>query len=186
MKTQIITLILSFAIIGSALGQTMKESLADSGVQGGIIVHIGCGDGKETAKMNGDEKFLVCGLDTDASKIAEAKKHIAKIGSYGKCSAEKYDGKNLPFGDNTINLVIAEKSADISIKEIERALVPNGVLLSRSSLKLPASSSLIKEKKGIKGFSKYSKDKISVMICVFIILFRYSADVPVLLTELSR
>jgi len=42
--------------------QLAKEVLAASGVQGGLVVHLGCGDGKLTAALGAAGAYLVQGL----------------------------------------------------------------------------------------------------------------------------
>ncbi|KPK46370.1 MAG: hypothetical protein AMK72_09905 [Planctomycetes bacterium SM23_25] len=127
-----------------------------SGVKGGVVVHLGCGEGKRTASLYGGDRFLVHGLDTDAAKIARARAHIDSKGLYGKASAEEYDGKNLPYGDNIVNLMIVDDAADVTAAEIERALVPNGVVLIKADSKLLEGSSL-KNAGDADGWARYVK-----------------------------
>ncbi len=44
----------------------------DSGIQGGIVVHLNCGDGQATAEMAADNNCLIHGLDQDAGNISKA------------------------------------------------------------------------------------------------------------------
>jgi len=39
-----------------------REILAVTGVRGGLIVHLGCGDGRLTAALHADDAYLVQGL----------------------------------------------------------------------------------------------------------------------------
>jgi len=102
------------------------------------------------------ESLLVHGLDTDGEEIQEAKTYIDSLNLYGRVSVEKYDGKNLPYGDNMVNLIVIEDASGVGAKEIERVLVPSGVVLVKSGSKLLESSSL---KKGseLDGWVKYTK-----------------------------
>jgi 2-polyprenyl-3-methyl-5-hydroxy-6-metoxy-1,4-benzoquinol methylase len=43
--------------------------LGATGVKGGLVVHIGCGDGKLTAALHAGDNYLVHGLDQDATDI---------------------------------------------------------------------------------------------------------------------
>ena len=43
----------------------VKGILTASGVQGGLVVHLGCGDGKRTAAFGAAGPYLVHGLDRD-------------------------------------------------------------------------------------------------------------------------
>jgi len=103
--------------------------LKASGVKGGLVVHAGCGTGRLTAALLAGDRYLVCGLDTDAGKIAQARAHIASRGLYGKVSAETFDGANLPFGDNMVNLLVLEEGSTVPVPEVERVLVPKGVAM---------------------------------------------------------
>jgi 2-polyprenyl-3-methyl-5-hydroxy-6-metoxy-1,4-benzoquinol methylase len=40
-----------------------------TGKTGGLIVHVGCGDGKLAAVLHASESYPVHGLDTDADEV---------------------------------------------------------------------------------------------------------------------
>ena len=128
-KTLLMTALLLLATAGLAPGATADDLLRESGVSGGVAVHVGCGAGRLTAALCADDKLLVHGLDTDAADVAKAKAHIDSLGLYGKVSAERYDGKNLPHGDNIVNLIVIENAGRLTAKEIARVLAPTGVAL---------------------------------------------------------
>jgi len=107
--------------------QKANQILDATGVKGGLIVHIGCGDGALTAALGGGEGYIVQGLDTDAENIEKAKKTIMSKGLYGKVTAREFDGKDLPFIDNLVNLVVATGKCKVSEDEILRILAPRGV-----------------------------------------------------------
>ena len=106
-KSSVVTLVVVLVFVAVARADDAKQILAGSGVKGGVVVHVGCGDGKLTAALHDSDSLLVHGLDTDAAKVAKAKAHVDSLGLYGRASAEKYDGKNLPHGDNVVNLIVA-------------------------------------------------------------------------------
>ncbi|KPK49811.1 MAG: hypothetical protein AMK72_03595, partial [Planctomycetes bacterium SM23_25] len=62
-------------LCGTAAGQTpegvAKGILEATGVKGGLIVHLGCGDGKVTAALHASNAYLVHGIDTDADDVAQ-------------------------------------------------------------------------------------------------------------------
>ena len=41
----------------------------------------------------------------------------------------RYDGKSLPYADNTINLVVADSLGEVPVEKIMRVLTPNGVMM---------------------------------------------------------
>jgi len=132
------------------------ELLRESGISGGIAVHVGCDDGKFTAALHTSDRLLVHGLDTDAGDVKKAKAHIDSLGLYGKVWAERYDGKNLPHGDNIVNLIVIEDASDLTAAEIERALTPRGVVLVKSNSPLLKSSGL-KKTGQVGGLTEYTK-----------------------------
>jgi len=111
---------------GFLTGQA-RQILDASGVKGGLVVHIGCGDGKLTAALRANDSYLVHGLDTDAANIEKAREHIHALGLYGKVSAEQWGGNRLPYIDNLVNLVVSEQPIEVPMDEVLRVLVPNGV-----------------------------------------------------------
>lgn len=53
-----------------------------TGVKGGLIVHVGCGDGRLTVAMRVNDSCLVHGLDADDGNIRKARDHIRSLGLY--------------------------------------------------------------------------------------------------------
>jgi len=104
-----------------------QQILDASGIKGGLIVHVNCGDGKLTAALGANDSYLVHGLDADAKNIEQARKHIQSLKLYGKVSVEQLRGNRLPYTDNLVNLVFSEQQIDVPMDEILRVLVPNGV-----------------------------------------------------------
>jgi len=104
-----------------------KDLIEMSGVQGGLVVHLGCGDGTRTAALRINERYLVHGLDRNPQKIVAARRNIQARGLYGAVSVDVWEGKVLPYTDNLVNLIIAEESATVGMRELMRVLAPRGV-----------------------------------------------------------
>jgi ubiquinone/menaquinone biosynthesis C-methylase UbiE len=122
--------ILAAAASAAEPGSSAERILQSTGVKGGLIVHLGCGDGKLTAALRINDSYLVHGLDAHAENVAAARKHIQALGLYGPVSIEQWMGKTLPYVDNLINLlVIADAKAKITDEEIRRVLAPRGAAL---------------------------------------------------------
>jgi len=118
----IIVLWISFRLSGatgqpSGYDQKAKEILDAANVKGGLIVHIGCGDGRLTAARRGGDSCLVQGLDADADTVRGAREYIRKLGIYGLVSVEQFDGKLLPYADNLVNLVVAENPGGVTMAD---------------------------------------------------------------------
>src|SRR5512146_745384 len=74
----------------SAAPATARQVLALAGVKGGLVVHLGCGDGRLTAALRAGEAFVVHGLDADAGRVAAARRNIQAMGCYGPVSIEQW------------------------------------------------------------------------------------------------
>jgi outer membrane protein assembly factor BamB len=111
-------------VVARALAQSPVELLKTSGLTGGLIVHLGCGDGRETLKLREGPAFLVHGLDT--SDVGMARQYILKKGAYGPVAVAQLHGTMLPYVDNLINVMIVEEQGAVTDDEITRVLCPLG------------------------------------------------------------
>ncbi len=146
-----LTLLLSMTagIRAASPEQTALAIIEQSGVRGGFIAHLGCGDGKLTAALRISDSYQVQGIDRDRAKVNSARSHIDSRDIYGSVSADYLDGQSLPYSDNMVNLLVCEdpNTLAISASEIQRVLVPNGI-------------ALIKQGKGWKKTQKPRPDNI--------------------------
>jgi len=127
-------LVLSVGVGGLAAqspGEAAKQILAATGVEGGLVVHVGCGDGKLTAALRANDSYLVHGLDSDAGSVDAARGHIRSRGLYGPVSVDRFDGKRLPYSDNLVNLIVASELGKVPMAEVMRVLSPHGVAYVR-------------------------------------------------------
>ena len=128
-----VVFIIVFLFIGGVgYGQSGREILEKSGVRGGLVVHIDCGDGRLTASLRANERYVVHGLDTDAKDVEKARKHIQSLGLYGAVSIQKWNGGALPYADNLVNLVVSENAGGVSAGEIMRVLRPLGAAYTKT------------------------------------------------------
>jgi outer membrane protein assembly factor BamB len=127
--------LLMFALSAARGLADLADQVRASGIQGGLVVHVGCGDGKQTAKLLLNDRFCVHGLDADPADVQKARKHIRSAGIYGKVSVSLFDGKRLPYVDDLVNLIVASGECQVAREEILRVLTPGGVclLLNRKS-----------------------------------------------------
>ncbi|HYW78783.1 MAG TPA: PQQ-binding-like beta-propeller repeat protein, partial [Thermoguttaceae bacterium] len=134
--TAVITACLGLVLSASAtyaqgIGQADRRQAASifqaAGVQGGLVVHVGCGQGRLTAALRKDGAFVVHGLDADPVHVDEARKHLRSLGLYGPVSVECWDAPLLPYIDNSVNLLVVQTPDATSLGEITRVLVPGGV-----------------------------------------------------------
>ncbi|HLX62057.1 MAG TPA: PQQ-binding-like beta-propeller repeat protein [Planctomycetota bacterium] len=104
-----------------------KQIFDATNVRGGFVVHLGCGDGTLTAALRLNDSFQVQGIDTDAARVNAARAYLYKEGVYGDVCIERFDGTQLPYIDNLVNLLVAEDLGGVPLDEVKRVLVPDGV-----------------------------------------------------------
>jgi outer membrane protein assembly factor BamB len=129
-----LAVVLSFVLPCSAITNGMasedpnKEFILQvlNKAQGGVIVHLGCGDGSLTAALRTNDRFLVHGLDTNSAGVQRARENILRAGDYGNVSVAVYDGRHLPYSDNLVNLLVASRLDQVDMSEVMRVLVPGG------------------------------------------------------------
>ena len=124
---QVSSICLGAELPNAGQGDPARGILADTGIQGGLIVHLGCGDGRLTAALRVDDSYLVHGLDADRKNVEAARNYVQSLGSYGSVSIDVFGGKRLPYADNLVDLIVAEDPGMVSEAEIMRALAPLGI-----------------------------------------------------------
>ena len=123
-----VALALAMALASGANGAREARQVLDAaGVPGGLVVHVGCGEGKLTAALRANERYLVHGLDADAVNVEKAREHVRSLGLCGKVMVERWEGSHLPYVDNLVNLVVAQDLGAVPMAEVMRVLAPNGV-----------------------------------------------------------
>ncbi len=117
----------AFGLLGAAnCIAGVSDVVKQSGLRGGIVVHLNCGSGEETVRMRLNENVLVQGLSTEPRDVDKARSMISSRGLYGGISVNPFDGKALPYADNLVNLVVCEGPTQVPEKEILRVLTPLG------------------------------------------------------------
>ena len=115
-----------------AFGQSAREMAASSGIQGGLVVHMGSGSGPFATDLLANGSFVVHGLCDDQRETAEAREYIKQQDLYGKVSVQHWNNAYLPYTDNLVNLLVAEDLGDVPMEEVIRVLTPRGVAVVKS------------------------------------------------------
>ena len=125
------------SVLGILLATTVAAALAGpadeaeqiaslAGFHGGLVIHVGCGDGKLTAALRLADNCVVHGLEVDAKRVETARAAIRATGLYGPVSVSCWSGKKLPYVDNLATLVVCEDTGAVSPGELTRVLRPYG------------------------------------------------------------
>ncbi|MCF7849608.1 MAG: class I SAM-dependent methyltransferase, partial [Kiritimatiellales bacterium] len=124
---RLLCLILIMLCAVTGMTAELVNLVKESGVKGGLIVHLGCGDGKLTGALRINDRYLVHGLESDPRKVAAARRNIRSLNLYGPVSVEAWDGESLPYADNLVNMIVVEDLGSTAMKEVLRVLAPHGV-----------------------------------------------------------
>jgi outer membrane protein assembly factor BamB/SAM-dependent methyltransferase len=116
-----------FMSMSTLSAETASDIIRETGVRGGLVVHLGCGDGTLTAGLHINERYLVQGLDKNAACVARTRKLLQSKGLNGPVTADLFNGKKLPYVSNLVNLLVASKLGDVTMDEVLRVLAPEGV-----------------------------------------------------------
>jgi len=134
-----------------ALAQDGPGLLREADVKGGLVVHVGCGDGTLCAALGNDPQYVVQGLQRDPLELDEARDTVRAKGNYGRVSVRHWPGGRLPYADNLVNLLIVDdRNCHLQPEEIARVLAPRGVAFVPEGMEVnsltpqPSSSSLVK------------------------------------------
>lgn len=115
---------LEAASIPSELTQKAKTILEATGTRGGLIVHVGSGNGEFLAALGSCGNFLIHGLDSNPANVDRARRYIDSVDMYGRVSVDLLESK-LPYIDNLVNLILMD-GQQISEEEVMRVLAPGG------------------------------------------------------------
>ncbi|MHC4398563.1 MAG: methyltransferase domain-containing protein [Planctomycetota bacterium] len=96
-----------------AADRAIEKILEASGVRGGLVVHLGCGDGRLTAALGASDSYLVQGLDTDPVNVARAREYLLSRDLYGKISVRTFDENRLPYIDGLVNLIVTDEPGGV-------------------------------------------------------------------------
>ena len=81
MKKLVLVVSLLVILTTPLQAESLEAILNESGVKGGLIVHLGCGNAESTTALRRNERYLVHGLDTDKTKIETARKRLISKGA---------------------------------------------------------------------------------------------------------
>ncbi len=93
---------------------------------GGLLVHVGCGSGERLIEMASKGPWLAHGLEKDEARVEAGRKLIRARGMAGIVSLETWIGKDLPYADNLVNVLLADDPR-VTRNEALRVLAPGGL-----------------------------------------------------------
>ena len=113
-------------VVAAGPADEARAIAALAGFHGGLIVHVGCGDGRLSAALRLAENCVVQGLEADAQRVEAARAAIRAGGVYGPVSVLHWTGQRLPYVDNLATMVVCEDPDAVPAEELMRVLRPHG------------------------------------------------------------
>ena len=114
-------------------GQADPSFVGD--LKGGFVVQLGCADANDVMAQRPGDSFIVQALDTSPEAVAAASKCFDDGDLHGEVSARCFDGKDLPFADGMVNLLVVDRPFSVTREEMLRVLCPNGRLVTKDGEK---------------------------------------------------
>lgn len=115
-----------------------REIAALAGFHGGLVIQVGCDDGRLTAALRMAENCAVQGVDTNDQRVDAAREVIRELGCYGPVSVIGWDGRKLPYVDNLATLVVCENPVAVPAGELMRVVRPFGAVVVKQEGKWSA------------------------------------------------
>jgi len=135
--------LLLFLLLGSLSGvvQAVRRAqavawdiLSATSTRGGLVVHVGRGDGRLTAALRAGPGYVTQGLDRDVGDVQTTRDLLARRDLYGPVSARRWRGEHLPYVNNLVDLLVVSGDADdVPEKEMMRVLSPRGTACVKRS-----------------------------------------------------
>ncbi|MGD8240009.1 MAG: PQQ-binding-like beta-propeller repeat protein, partial [Armatimonadota bacterium] len=133
-----VVLAMAATAVVAAPADEAKQIAALTGFHGGLVVHVGSGDGQLTAALHLADNCVVQGLDTRARRVETARAAIRELGLYGPVSILHWRGKTLPYVDNLATLVVCENPRMAPAAELLRVVRPHGAVVVKRNGKWTA------------------------------------------------
>lgn len=120
-------------------GQNAKQVIAETGIDAGLAVHLPATEGTLEVGLTNGGRMLVQGLAVDDAARDRARQTIVGEGLQGLATVTTWPDaatRRLPYASNLLNLLVLDRDAlgdaAPSADEVQRVLVPSGVLYERS------------------------------------------------------
>ena len=122
--------LLLLLITSPATAQVPQRKLIEQfKFSGGIVVTLDFDDGNFIAGLATEGPFTIHALVADESRVGAARQVIRQAGVYGKVSCDAYNGRDLPYVDGLVNLVLCTDTCQVPDAELMRVLIPGGRLV---------------------------------------------------------
>ncbi len=110
--------------------ESAQEVMKVAEARGGLVVQLEFEHELLLSRLGALPGTLVQGLTQDPRKIADARTRIHQAGLASTVSVSQWDGKRLPYIDNSVNLLVTSGKWQVANEETTRVLAPGGVAIN--------------------------------------------------------
>ncbi len=112
--------------LGNANAEDVGSILEKAGIDGGLIVVVGCDDPTLLDDLHAAGPYLVHGLVPESGSIEEIRKYLIRNELNGTVPASQMENEQLPFVDELVNLIIVAGARVLIVPYDENLLeMPN-------------------------------------------------------------
>ncbi len=122
---------LSLLFAATAFAETPANLVEASAMQGGLVAYLDCSDIGQIEQMVAGNKVVVHCLFQNGNRVYPMREEVRRLGLDGRVQVARYNGRDLPYVDNLVNLVIVEVPGKVSVAEMRRVLCPASVAFAR-------------------------------------------------------
>jgi hypothetical protein len=119
-------------IAGPAVGQEADVIQNATRLNGGIVIVLDSTDADFLTALAARPSIQIQALHQDEATVESLRQSIHPTGKYGQISINPYNGKDLPYVDSLVNMVICDQSAKVSRQELMRVIAPHGTLFIKT------------------------------------------------------
>lgn len=121
--------------VSNAIRTHAQQILSRSGVQRGICLVDGCGDGRLLYELAKQSALRIVAIDSDVKQVAAARRFLLNAGVYGSRVTVRnvVSRSKLPFGDRFANLVVTLRIKNGDLDSLVKQTAPGGVAMIHHS-----------------------------------------------------
>ena len=118
--------LLSSNTMAASTDSQIASLVRQAGFQGGFIVRIGDPTDLKPHTWPHIAQSSVLLLDHNSTRVTAFRLAALQATGYGKITADTFDGQHIPVIDRLVNLLVVHNGYQISDKEMQRVLAPEG------------------------------------------------------------
>jgi len=125
-----IAILIHVATVVASPADLGDSAITEHGERGGFVVYIGEQEDVVDA-VHKRNNYSLHVLSPNKAFVADIRERWKEAGLYGRCTAEYWNGGELPYVENLVSLLIRDDPNAVTRDEVIRCLSPGGLALLR-------------------------------------------------------